>query len=467
MLSIITQSTASPGAPRITFCEDQWRRVLGEIIMDTSLDVLRCVMLALLYSVMRADEDQCQFYRSIAIGQVYRLGLHLDQHVDSFSQSLVETRRFTFWTFYNLDCFCAAMHGVPRLLDDNVVGPFYPTPVGRQFLDQDDWGPMKHALALYDCSKILSRVLRELYSTNSGLVPPFQIMAELESDLNEWRDKMLCPSYSFSYDQRPAEEVLKVIYHYIRVLIYRFALETPLGHDYLAALTTLEISSRHIVQGMKSMATADFCIPMFLNRHDLLTICTLTQKHPLIESLTAQEEFSVLEQSCFESMRMQFGVNKDSMAQNDPDAPSNKGTAITSRNTMENSSAEIQATELPKRLSESPGKLLYNQHATQLRSSAASHGAGEYATKIFTNCKATESRYAHETPQLGTLQIKSQNLGFERESVLAPGTTSNLFNESSAAMACEHSSEWYVFIGGLDRGYYNIFDGIYGGGLLS
>lgn len=177
-----------------------WRGALDEMTMDTTMDVLHCIMLALLYSLLRGDGDKCQYYKGIAIGKLYRLGLHLELAPPLSSPMVVERRRRTFAVFHCLDSLSAAATGLPRLLIDrprslyNQPAAEDPPREGLQASKRDDGYASKDALIFYYSSKMLARVIKILYSdTTEQKTPPYQVMVELENQLNDWRTQMLEP----------------------------------------------------------------------------------------------------------------------------------------------------------------------------------------------------------------------------------------------------------------------------------
>ncbi|KAI8665219.1 Transcriptional activator protein acu-15 [Fusarium sp. Ph1] len=66
IVSITSRSSLNPSAPLLVFCENMWQGALDEMMMDTTMDVLHCIMLALVYSLLRGDGDKCQYYKGVA-----------------------------------------------------------------------------------------------------------------------------------------------------------------------------------------------------------------------------------------------------------------------------------------------------------------------------------------------------------------------------------------------------------------
>lgn len=91
-------------------CEQQWRSSLESILMDNSILTLQCLVLALIYCILRGDYTRLQHYKGIAIGLSHRLGLHQSQKRFSFGALTIETRKKVFWTLYTLDWWVYLLH---------------------------------------------------------------------------------------------------------------------------------------------------------------------------------------------------------------------------------------------------------------------------------------------------------------------------------------------------------------------
>ena len=74
-------------------------------MMDSSLPVLQCLILAQIYCIQKADYARLQTYKSVAIGLSHRLGLHQSQRRFALGALTGETRKKVFWTLYTLDWY--------------------------------------------------------------------------------------------------------------------------------------------------------------------------------------------------------------------------------------------------------------------------------------------------------------------------------------------------------------------------
>lgn len=83
--------------------EAQWQPALELIQSENTLDTLQCLILAQIYCISKADYSKLIHYKSVAIGLLYRLGLHQSQKHSSSGALTGETRKKVFWSQYTLD----------------------------------------------------------------------------------------------------------------------------------------------------------------------------------------------------------------------------------------------------------------------------------------------------------------------------------------------------------------------------
>jgi hypothetical protein len=84
-------------------CESRWQRALDAVVMESSMETLQCLVLAIMYCSTTADYQRLQHYKGIAVSLSHRLGLHQSQKRFSFGALTIETRKKVFWTLYTLD----------------------------------------------------------------------------------------------------------------------------------------------------------------------------------------------------------------------------------------------------------------------------------------------------------------------------------------------------------------------------
>jgi hypothetical protein len=103
VFSIAGISSTSPDANQLAICEQQWTQAVDAVLMENTMSTLQCLIMAILYCIMRADYKRLQHYKGIAVGLSHRLGLHQSQKRFSFGALTIETRKKVFWTLYTLD----------------------------------------------------------------------------------------------------------------------------------------------------------------------------------------------------------------------------------------------------------------------------------------------------------------------------------------------------------------------------
>lgn len=103
VFSIAGFSSDLPDKEHIARCEEQWRRSLNALLMDSTLGTLQCLVLACLYCSQTGKYKSLQTYKAIAVGLAQRLGLHQSQKRFSYGALTIETRKKVFWSLYTVD----------------------------------------------------------------------------------------------------------------------------------------------------------------------------------------------------------------------------------------------------------------------------------------------------------------------------------------------------------------------------
>ncbi|KOS21683.1 Transcriptional activator protein acu-15 [Escovopsis weberi] len=250
VLSIAGLSSEPPDLDQVARCERQWTRALDHLMMENTMETLKCLILAVLYCALKAD------YRRL-------------QHFN----------------------FTAATLGLPKILKDELVQTEYPSDAddgGITDMDSHDASPGKHtqvssALALFGASRILSRVLEKIYPVSTSYDLSLEQMASLEAELDGWREAL--PQHlRLSFAQgKPSTDatcsrtpILDLVYHYIRTLIYRPAVGSSLGPRAGPALVSISESSKRIIQIAQLLQERSMSLSFCINRGDLLAICGLS-----------------------------------------------------------------------------------------------------------------------------------------------------------------------------------------------
>lgn len=194
VFGIAALSSENPDLEQIAACEQQWQRSLQAILMDDTMETLQCLVLALTYCQIRADNRRLQHYKCLAVGLSHRLGLHQSQKRFSFGALTIETRKKVFWALYALDCFSAATLGLPKLIKEEDVHTEYPNDVDDEYVTEKGFLPtlpgestrLSSALALFRASRILAKVLERNYPAATSHELSLQQMSALEAELDEW-----------------------------------------------------------------------------------------------------------------------------------------------------------------------------------------------------------------------------------------------------------------------------------------
>lgn len=288
VFSIAALSSEQPDLQQIAACEAQWQRSLEAILMDNTMNTLQCLVLALMYCATRADYKRLQYYKGIAVGLSHRLGLHQSQKRFSFGALTIETRKKVFWTLYTLDCFSAAILGLPKMLKDQDIHAEYPSDTDDEYVTEKGFQPslpgehtrLSSALALFRGSRILGKVLEKIYPAATSHELSLQQMSALEAELNEWSDNL--PQHlklTFKQD-KPSTDVtgsrsplLALAYYYTRALIYRPAVSSSLGGKAAPAMIALSESSKRIIQIIQLLEERSLSFSFCLNKSDTLILC--------------------------------------------------------------------------------------------------------------------------------------------------------------------------------------------------
>lgn len=194
VFGVAALSSENPDLEHVAACEQQWQRSLQAILLDDTMETLQCLILALTYCQIRADNKRLQHYKCLAVGLSHRLGLHQSQKRFSFGALTIETRKKVFWALYTLDCFSAATLGLPKMIKEEDVHTEYPNDVDDEYVTEKGFLPtlpgestrLSGALALFRASRILAKVLEKNYPAATSHDLSLQQMSGLEAEIDEW-----------------------------------------------------------------------------------------------------------------------------------------------------------------------------------------------------------------------------------------------------------------------------------------
>ncbi|TVY36213.1 Transcriptional activator protein [Lachnellula subtilissima] len=262
VFGIASLSGDVPDREHIALCEFQWRLSLEAVLMENSLATLQCLILALIYCISKADYARLQHYKAIAVGLSHRLGLHQSQKRFSFGALTIETRKKVFWTLYTIDCFSAALLGLPKLLKEEDISS---------------------ALALFRASRILSKVLEQNYPAAAAHDLSLQSLTILENELNEWSENLPTHLKLTFVQDKPSTDMtgsrsalLSLAFYYIRSLIHRPAVGSTLGSKSSPSVISLAESSKRIIQIVQLLEERNMSFSFCVNKNEMLTLCGLS-----------------------------------------------------------------------------------------------------------------------------------------------------------------------------------------------
>jgi len=97
-----------------------------------------------------------------------------------------------------LSSFSAALLGLPKLLKEEDVQAEYPSDTDDEYVTEKGFQPslpgeftkISNALALFRASRILSKVLDQIYPAAAAHDLSLQSLASLENELSEWLEKL-------------------------------------------------------------------------------------------------------------------------------------------------------------------------------------------------------------------------------------------------------------------------------------
>ncbi|KAI9757183.1 MAG: hypothetical protein M1835_000677 [Candelina submexicana] len=290
IFSIAAVSATPSNQAYATRYEKQWQAASGDRISRRTLGTLQCLILAQMYCIAKGDYPKLLHYKSIAVGLSYRLGLHQSPKHFSLGALTGETRKKVFWTLYTLDCFSAALMGLPKIIKEEDVQVEYPVDADDEYVLEEgflsvlpgEFTKLSCALALFRLSRVLSKVLEEIYPSLSSHEVSLQTLNALEDALNAWSDGLAHHlKLQFSQD-KPSTNVtgsrsplLSLAYYYIRTLIHRPAVCSNLGSKATASVVALGDSSKHIIQIVQLLEERGMSFSFCLNKHELLVLSGL------------------------------------------------------------------------------------------------------------------------------------------------------------------------------------------------
>ncbi|KAL8893665.1 MAG: hypothetical protein Q9192_005044 [Flavoplaca navasiana] len=287
LLFCIAAQSMDGNKPFVETFERQWQGALEAVLGENTLATLQCLVLAQLNCIAAAEYTKLQHYKNLAINLSHYLGLHQSQDSLSMDTLTIETRKKVFWTLYTVDCFSAALLGLPKLLKDEDISTEYPADIDDENVSEKGFQPtlpgestrLANALALFRGSRILAKVLEVLYPASQSYDLSLLRMGSLNEELNKWLNS-LPPHLRLQFAQdKPSTKIigsrspfLSLAYEYIRTLIHRPAVGSSLGPKASSSIVALADSSKHIIQIIQLLEERRMSFSFCLNKDELLLL---------------------------------------------------------------------------------------------------------------------------------------------------------------------------------------------------
>lgn len=182
------------------------------------------------------------------------------------------------------------MLGLPRQIKDDDVHCEYPVDADDEYVTERGFQPLlpgestrlSSALALFRATRILSKVLEEVYPALPSYDLSLQKLSALSEELDQWLASL--PTHlrlTFAQDKPSTGTIssrsplLSLTYHYIRALIHRPAVCASLGSRSSSSMIAMTASSKHIVQIIQLLAERGLTFAFCLHKEELLVLSGL------------------------------------------------------------------------------------------------------------------------------------------------------------------------------------------------
>ncbi|KAF9886309.1 hypothetical protein FE257_011568 [Aspergillus nanangensis] len=427
------------------FFEDNWSPTLESLSGDISISTLQCYVLAQMYCMTKADYTSLLRYRSLAISLCHQMRLHQSQKCRSSNPLVGETRKKVFWCQYVLDRFTAALTGLPVLLREEDVRTEFPEDIDDENVTETGFLPtlpgestrISSALAFFAAARILNRALENLYPSDGGYEIPVSKMRSVAGHLDDWVKNL--PSHlrlEFSQD-KPSTNVtssrsplllLDERRLCLSISINRRELVYSCGLGLLWQNIGLKRDSKLLKEGQKILSTIidqleSLSSPAAAEFSALATVLVSLDSHKHASSNKPQA-MSPPVQKPFKSPKKHFQALKSRFTPNGKTSEPSKPESQSRRATVSESSPHPSQ----RHVRSSSWTSLPSDNYHGLPVSMDKHG---YYT----------------SPSMGYLNGPAVSNSAPSDAI--PGNLT--------------PADWELVLGDMDRGYSNIFTGIYGG----
>lgn len=201
------------------------------------------------------------------------------------------------------------MLGLPKNIKDDDVHCEYPVDADDEYVTERGFQPtlpgestkLSSALALFRASRILSKVLEEVYPAKASYDLSLKMLADLSDELDNWHSAL--PQHlrlPFAQDKPTVgtissrSPILSMTYHYIRALIQRPAVCASLGSKSSSAMLALASSCRSMVQVVQLLQERGLSFSFCLNKDEVLVLSGFGL---LFQRLTLDPNSKILKES--------------------------------------------------------------------------------------------------------------------------------------------------------------------------
>ncbi|KAE8353643.1 fungal-specific transcription factor domain-containing protein [Aspergillus coremiiformis] len=467
------------------FFEDNWSPVLESISGDVSIPTLQCYVLAQIYCMTKGDYAGLLRYRASAISFCHQLRLHQSQKRFSSNPLIAETRKKVFWCQYVVDRFTAALTGLPILLREEDIRTEYPEDIDDENVTETGFLPtlpgestrISSALAFFAASRVLNKALEDLYPSDGGYEIPVSKLRSVAGELDIWVKNL--PSHlrlEFSQD-KPSTNVtssrsplLSLVYYFVRSIIHRPAV--CFGEEQIRSPSALAVSdcSKRIIQILQLLDERRLCFSISVNRRELVFSSGLgllwqniglkrdsklvkeSQKLLTViidqlesESPVAAAEFSTLARALVSLEGPKRATSDKPREMSPPEqklsmSPKKQLQALKSRLAASANFGQLSKQDSPSRRNTISGASSHNAQR-QVRSSS------------WASLPTPEDLHIPGDK----IYYPSHPLEYDHSHMLSSSVPSDVPHGTITM------SDWEFVVSDMDRGYSNIFTGIYGG----
>ncbi|CEO59379.1 hypothetical protein PMG11_04055 [Penicillium brasilianum] len=485
------------------FFEQNWTASLDSFTNETSIASLQCFILAQLYCMTKGDYRSMLRYRAVAVDICHQLELHQNLAESAYNPLEAETRKKVFWCQYTVDRFSSVLTGMPVLLREIDIEIEYPADIDDENVTESGFLPtlpgestrISSALALFGATRILNKALEDLYPSKAGYDVHVAKLRSVAGQLDGWLHG-LPPHLRLEFSQdKPSTNVtssrsplLSLVYYFIRSLIHRPALCFAEEHTRSPSVLAISDSAKHIIQILELLDERRLCLSVSMNRRELVFFSGLgllwqsmglkrdsklakeNQKllSAVVEQLEPESSSAATEFRTIASTLVSLDMSEEkpvttSKQSHEMGAPSHKP--------LRSPKKHLQS--LKARLTNSANKDQSAAQGSQSRRNTVSGSSPPLCSQSLrspswtslppsqqdqTSIAPFSADRTHSSLDLGSdLRQFSSSTGHDHPRALSCSTPSD------ATTGAITMADWEYVLSDMDRGYSNIFTGIYGG----